>query len=65
MMPVDLFIFDRNRVKATNGGTTTVYINNYSEWTGRASSMVKYIYAGGQRVAMRVGAGSTRYYCLF
>ena len=55
---------DGKRVKATVGGTTTVYIGNYTEWTGSASTMVKYIYAGGQPVAMRVGAGTTRYFLL-
>jgi len=55
---------DGKRVKATVGGTTTVYIGNYLEWTGSSSTMVKYIYAGGQRVAMRVGTGATRYFLL-
>ena len=55
---------DGKRVKATVGGTTTVYINNYLEWTGSTSTMVKYIYAGNQRVAMRVGTGATRYFLL-
>ena len=55
---------DGKRVKATVGGTTTVYIGNYLEWTGSSSTMVKYIYAGGQRVAMRVGNGTTRYFLL-
>jgi len=60
------FVYDGDgkRIKATVGGTTTVYIGNYSEWTGSTSTMVKYIYAGSQRVAMRVGAGSTRYFLL-
>src|SRR4030065_456774 len=60
------FVYDGDgkRVKATIGGTTTAYIGNYSEWTGSASTMVKYIYVGGQRVAIRVGAGSTRSFLL-
>jgi len=43
------------------------YVNhfgNYYEWTGSTSTMVKYIYAGNQRVAMRVGTGATRYFLL-
>jgi RHS repeat-associated protein len=54
---------DGNRVKATLGGATTVYVGNYFEWTGSTSTMVKYYYAGGQRVAMRKGS-STLYFLL-
>jgi YD repeat-containing protein len=54
---------DGNRVKGTVNGTTTVYVGNYFEWTGSADTMVKYYYAGEQRVAMRQGA-STVYYLL-
>jgi RHS repeat-associated protein len=42
---------DGKRVKATVGTTTTVYIGDYYEQTG--STVKKYYYAGGQRVAMR------------
>jgi RHS repeat-associated protein len=59
---------DGNRVKSTIGGTTTVYIGNYPspllragfEWTGSASTLVKYFYAGTNRIAMK--KGSTVYY---
>ena len=34
------------------GGVTTTYIGNYLEWTGSTSTMKKYYYAWGQRVAM-------------
>jgi RHS repeat-associated protein len=45
-----------NRIKATFGSATTVYVGNYFEWTGSTSTMKKYYYAGGQRVAMRQGS---------
>ena len=56
------FVYDGDgqRVKATFGGTTTVYIGDYYEQTG--STIRKYYYAGGQRVAMR--ENSTVYYLL-
>jgi RHS repeat-associated protein len=58
------FVYDGDgrRVKATLNGSTTVYIGDYFEWTGSTSTMVKYYYAGAQRVAMR--QGSTLYYLL-
>jgi RHS repeat-associated protein len=46
---------DGQRVIGTEGGATTVYIGNYFEWKGSASTMVKYYYAGAVRVAMRTG----------
>ena len=54
---------DGNRVKATFGSSTIAYVGDYFEWKGSTSTMVKYYYANGQRVAMRVGS-STRYYLL-
>ena len=51
---------DGNRVKATIGSTTTAYLGNYFEWTGSTSTLIKYFYAGAQRVAMK--KGSTVYY---
>jgi RHS repeat-associated protein len=51
---------DGNRVKATFGSATTVYVGNYYEKEG--STVRKYYYAGGARVAMR--EGSTLYYIL-
>jgi RHS repeat-associated protein len=38
--------------------TSTTYLGNYFEWSGSASTMVKYYYAAGVRVAMRVGANN-------
>jgi hypothetical protein len=35
------------------GGVTTYYVGNHFEWTGSTPSMVKYYYAGSQRVTMR------------
>jgi hypothetical protein len=46
---------DGKRVMGVEGGTTTVYIGNYFEWKGSSSTMVKYYYAGAERVAMRTG----------
>ena len=43
-------------------GVTTYYVGNHFEWTGSTTSMIKYYYAGGQRVAMR--KGSSTVYCL-
>ena len=42
-------------------GVTTYYVGNHFEWTGNTSSMVKYYYAGSQRVAMRVGSNAPSY----
>jgi RHS repeat-associated protein len=47
---------DGQRVIGVEGGTTTVYIGNYFEWKGSTSTMVKYYYAGTERVAMKTGA---------
>jgi len=38
---------------------TTVYIGAHFEWSGSAATMVKYYYAGGQRVAMNKGGTVT------
>ncbi|MFQ6059435.1 MAG: hypothetical protein ACE5MB_11225, partial [Anaerolineae bacterium] len=51
---------DGNRVKATFGSTTIIYVGDYYEQEG--STVRKYYYVGGQRVAMRVG--SSLYYLL-
>jgi hypothetical protein len=53
--------FNDNRVRATVGGTTTLYIGAHFEWTGSTNSMVKYYYAGATRVAMRTGTSTLRY----
>jgi len=49
-------------VKATVNGVTTVYVGTYYEQSG--STVKKYYYAGGQRVAMRVltASSDTLYY---
>ena len=54
---------DGNRVKATFGGSTIAYVGDYFEWKGSTNDMVKYYYANGQRIAMRVGS-NTPYYLL-
>ena len=41
---------------------TTYYVGNHFEWTGDTTSMIKYYYAGSQRVAMR--DNNTLYYLL-
>jgi RHS repeat-associated protein len=40
---------------------TTAYVGNHFEWTGSTSTMKKYYYAGGQRVAMRTGTTMLNY----
>ena len=49
---------DGNRVKSVLNGVTTYYVGTHFEWTGSMSTMVKYHYAGSQRVAMRVGSNT-------
>jgi hypothetical protein len=46
-------------VKSVLNGTTTYYVGNHFEWTGSTTSMIKYYYAGSQRVAMRKGNPGT------
>ena len=53
---------DGNRVKSVMGGVTTYYVGAHFEWTGSTSTMVKYYYADGQRVAMRTGNPGTVYF---
>jgi RHS repeat-associated protein len=52
---------DGQRIIATQGVTTTVYIGSYFEWHGTVTDTVKYYYAGATRVAMRVGATAPVY----
>jgi RHS repeat-associated protein len=54
------FVYDGDgkRVLAIEGGTTTVFIGNYFEWSGTAVNAVRYYYAGTTRLAMRRGSGS-------
>ncbi|NUM49194.1 MAG: hypothetical protein HUU38_31220, partial [Anaerolineales bacterium] len=49
---------DGNRVQSTLGTTTTAFVGSHFEWTGSTSTMVKYYYAHGQRLAMRIGTGT-------
>jgi len=55
---------DGTLVKSVLNGVTTSYIGNHFGWTGSTSQMVKYYYAGSQRVAMRQGNPGTAYYLL-
>jgi RHS repeat-associated protein len=54
------FVYDGDgkHLLATEGGTTTVFIGNYFEWSGTPASAVRYYYAGTTRLAMRRGSGS-------
>ena len=45
-------------------GVTTCYAGNHCEWTSSTSTMIKYYYAGSQRVAMRQGNPGTVHYLL-
>ena len=47
---------DGNRVKSTINNVTTYFVGNYYEVTG--STVTKYYYIGGQRVAMRTGSST-------
>ena len=49
---------DGMRVVGSEGGTTTVYIGNYFEWKGSTATMVRYYYAGAERVAMKTGTAN-------
>ncbi|MEW5873222.1 MAG: RHS repeat-associated core domain-containing protein [Chloroflexota bacterium] len=48
---------DGQRIVASEGVTTTVYLSNYVElaWNGQTAKVKKYYYAGTTRVAMRQG----------
>ena len=63
MLPVWSLLGNRNgnRAQATLGGVTTYYIGNHFEWRGSTSTMTRYYYADGQRVAMRVGSNAPSY----
>ena len=52
---------DGQRVTATIGATITTYIGGYFEWSGSSSTMRRYYYAGGQRIAMRLGTTTLRF----
>jgi RHS repeat-associated protein len=49
---------DGNRIKSVVNGVTTALVGTHFEWTGSTSTMVKYYYAGAQRLAMRTGNGT-------
>ncbi len=55
---------DGTLVKSVLNGVTTYYVGTHFEWTSSTSQMVKYYYAGSQRVAMRQGNPGTAYYLL-
>ena len=57
------YVYDGNgnRVIETAGGTTTVYVSSYFEWTGSTATMKSYYYAGGTRIAMRTGSSTLNY----
>ncbi len=46
---------DGQRVTRTTGCTMMTYVGNYFEWSGSTTTMKSYYYAGGARVAERVG----------
>ncbi len=52
---------DGNRVNSVLNGVTTYDVGTHFEWTGNASTMIKYDYAGNQRVAMRQGSDNLYY----
>ena len=52
---------DGQRVVATEGVTTTVFVGNYFEWQVNNSQATKYYYAGGTRVAMQRGGEGVKY----
>lgn len=49
------------RALLTVVGVTTAFIGDYYEWRGSAAALVSYYYAGGTRVAMRMGSGTPKY----
>ncbi len=52
---------DGDRVKSMIGSTTTAFVSNYLEWTGSATTMKSYYYAGSTRVAMRAGSSTLNF----
>ena len=47
---------DGERVVSTVGGVVVVYVGEYFEWQPATTASIRYYYAGGQRVAMRMGS---------
>ena len=46
---------DGQRVIATEGVTTTIFVGSYSEWDVNSEKVTKYYFAGAVRIAMREG----------
>jgi len=60
LMAIFIYDGDSRRVQSTINGTTTTFVGGYYEKTG--STVTKYYYAGGSRIAMR--QAGTLYYLL-
>jgi len=56
-----LYNGDGQRVAATEGGVTTVFIGNYFEWQVGTGDITQYYYAGSERIAMRQGSSQPQY----
>ena len=52
---------DGARVQSTISGVVTTFVGNRLEWSGSATTMKKYYYAGSQRVAMRTGSSTLNF----
>jgi RHS repeat-associated protein len=52
------FVYDGDgkRVQGTINGVVTTYIGEAFEWSGSTATMKKYYYAGGTRLAVRIGS---------
>jgi RHS repeat-associated protein len=53
---------DGNRVKAIINGQTTLYVGGLMEYRVADSTLVKYYYAGSQRIAMREGSDASYFF---
>jgi len=56
-----LYNGDGQRVAATEGGVTTVFIGSYFEWQVGMEDITQYYYAGSERIAMRQGGSQPHY----
>jgi hypothetical protein len=56
---------DGKRVRGVVNGITTAFIGNTYEWTGSASTSIKYYYAATTRIALRMGTGTDGLQYLF
>jgi RHS repeat-associated protein len=52
---------DGQRVVATEGVTTTLFVGDYFEYNVTAAEITKYYFAGGVRLAMQRGAGGVKF----